>query len=166
MAKVYFGCSMRGGYPNVSLYELSRIVEAIEDLGHVLASKHQTNKKISSDKNKETLIHDRDYEWMRQSDVGVFEISNPSLGTGAEISDMANMRKPVLCLYKRLFDRTASCPANMKRPHRQLCSRFTNTLGSDDSNRFSNFDKPLSCKVSSITFDTKTTQNNDTGRII
>jgi len=39
------------------------------------------------------FIHDRDFQWLLESDVGVFEISNPSLGVGSEISDMIYARK-------------------------------------------------------------------------
>lgn len=101
--KVYFGCSMRGGYPNVSLLELSKIPLAIEALGHKLESHHQTDKDyIEHDARRhENIIHDRDFEWLKKADLGIFEISNPSLGTGAEISDMVHLGKPVLCLYKR-----------------------------------------------------------------
>ena len=104
--KVYFGCSMRGGYPNVSFEDLAEIARVIEDLGFYLESHHQTDKKYISheehvhNKKHETIIHDRDYDWMKEADIGIFEISNHSLGTGAEISDMIHMGKPVLCLYK------------------------------------------------------------------
>ena len=45
-------------------------------------------------------IHDRDYSWLLESDAGIFEISNPSLGVGSEISDMIHVGKPVLLLYR------------------------------------------------------------------
>ncbi|MDD4409741.1 MAG: hypothetical protein PHW52_03780 [Candidatus Pacebacteria bacterium] len=99
---VFFGCSMRGSHSNVSCEELARIPSIIEGLGYGLASKHQTEEGIIGRENllAKTDIHDRDYEWLLSSDSGVFEISNPSLGVGAEISDMVHDGKPVLCVYK------------------------------------------------------------------
>ena len=97
---------MRGGYPNVSFEDLAEIAREIESLGFHLESHHQTDKNyISKDekhheKSYETKIHDKDYKWLTESEVGIFEISNHSLGTGAEISDMIHLKKPVLCLYK------------------------------------------------------------------
>jgi len=68
-----------------------------------LASTHQTQKGVIQKENKLTkkAIHDRDYAWLKEADVGVFEISNPSLGVGGEISDMVHLGKPVLCLFKK-----------------------------------------------------------------
>lgn len=45
------------------------------------------------------VIHNRDWEYLEWSQVGIFEISNPSLGVGAEISDIRHMGRPVLCLW-------------------------------------------------------------------
>jgi 8-oxo-dGTP pyrophosphatase MutT (NUDIX family) len=99
---VYFGCSMLGGYALVSREELAGFPKLIEELGYRLASDHQTQPGVLEREAKlePTLIHDRDYQWLLDSDVGVFEISNPSLGVGSEISDMIYAGKPVLMLFK------------------------------------------------------------------
>lgn len=110
MVKVYFGCAIRGGTPNVTREEIAHIAHEIKDLGHSLMSEHAVSKGvIDSEKTKKNIfIHDRDYAWMKKADVGIFEISNPSLGVGAEISDMIKLKKPVLCLYKRGLDNNVS----------------------------------------------------------
>lgn len=102
MLKVFFGCSMRGGQSNVSREDLAIFPLIIEELGYEVASKHQTEAGIIEEENKKskTYIHDRDYKWLMESDLGIFEISNASLGVGGEISDMANLNKPVLCIFK------------------------------------------------------------------
>jgi len=102
-ATVYFGCSMAGGYANVRREALAEFPGIIVNLGHRLATDHQTRPGIIEKEAKlqETYIHDRDYRWMMESDLGVFEISNPSLGVGGEISDMIHMGKPVLLLFKK-----------------------------------------------------------------
>ncbi|MCK9393824.1 MAG: nucleoside 2-deoxyribosyltransferase [Candidatus Paceibacterota bacterium] len=98
---VFFGCSMRGGHANISREKLAIIPSIIEELGCELVSKHQTVEGIIKKENffTKSQIHDRDYEWLLDSDLGIFEISNPSLGVGAEISDMVHNKKPVLCVY-------------------------------------------------------------------
>ncbi len=100
--KIFFGCSMRGGYSTLELKEVAKIPELIESLGYELASKHQTERDVitKEDNLEPNEIHDRDYEWLKESDIGIFEISNPSLGVGGEISDMVHLGKPVLCVYK------------------------------------------------------------------
>jgi hypothetical protein len=108
---VYFGCSMLGGYAAVSREEIARLQKRIAELGYRLASDHQTQPGVLEREAKlePSLIHDRDYRWLLDSDVGVFEISNPSLGVGSEISDMIYAGKPVLMLFKHgLEDKISS----------------------------------------------------------
>ena len=99
---VYFGCSMLGGYAAVCREEIARLHKRISELGYRLASDHQTQPDILEREAKlePSFIHDRDCQWLLDSDVGVFEISNPSLGVGSEISDMISAGKPVLMLFK------------------------------------------------------------------
>ena len=65
---------MRGGYPNVSFEDLAEIARVIEESGLHLESHHQTSKKYISheenihNKKHETIIHDRDYEWMKEAE--------------------------------------------------------------------------------------------------
>ena len=107
---VYFGCSMAGGYGAVPREEIARLHNRIAELGYRLASDHQTQSGIMEREAKlgPLFIHDRDYQWLLDSDVGVFEISNPSLGVGSEISDMIYARKPVLMLFKHGLENKVS----------------------------------------------------------
>lgn len=102
---VYFGCSMLGGYAAVPREEIARLQEHIGELGYRLATDHQTQPGVLEREAKlePASVHDRDYQWLLDSDVGVFEISNPSLGVGSEISDMISSGKPVLMLFKNGF---------------------------------------------------------------
>ncbi len=110
MANVFFGCSMRGGYDKVSQKELGRILEIIEELGNTILSKHQTQENIFEEEDKltKTEIFERDYEWLLGADAGIFEITNASTGTGAEITHLSGMQKHVLCLYKEQHLTTTS----------------------------------------------------------
>jgi hypothetical protein len=99
---IYFGCSMLGGYALVSKEDIAGFPKLIRELGYQLASDHQTQPGVLEREAKlePTFIHDRDYQWLLDSDLGVFEISNPSLGVGSEISDMIYAGKPILMLFK------------------------------------------------------------------
>jgi hypothetical protein len=99
---VYFGCSMLGGYALVSRKDIAGFPKLIRKLGYLLASDHQLQPGVLEREAKlePTFIHDRDYQWLLDSDVGVFEISNPSLGVGSDISDMIYAGKPILMLFK------------------------------------------------------------------
>jgi hypothetical protein len=107
---VYFGCSMLGGYANLRREDLAEFPKVILELGHRLATDHQTQPGIIEKEAvlEQAYIHDRDYRWMMESDLGVFEISNPSLGVGGEISDMIHMGKPVLLLFKKGLEKKVS----------------------------------------------------------
>ncbi len=107
---VYFGCSMLGGYANVSREDLAGFPGMIVEMGHQVASDHQTRPGVIERESKldPAYIHDRDYQWMLESDIGIFEISNPSLGVGGEISDMIHMGKPVLLLFKKGLEEKVS----------------------------------------------------------
>ena len=100
--KVFFACSMRGGYGTVGLEFLKKIPTALEELDLELMSKHQTQDNIisSEDQISTISIHNRDYEWIEGCDLMIAEITNPSLGVGAEISDAIYLGKPVLGLYQ------------------------------------------------------------------
>ena len=95
----------------MSKEEIARLQKRVAELGYRLASDHQTQPGVLEREAKmgTVFIHDRDYQWLLDSDVGVFEISNPSLGVGSEISDMIYAGKPVLMLFKRgLQDKISS----------------------------------------------------------
>ena len=100
--KIFFGCAMLGGYPNVSREVLAEFPRIIRGLGYVLISDHQTRPGVIEEEASmdPAYIHDRDYAWLMEADGGVFEISNPSLGVGGEISDMIHLGKPVLLLFR------------------------------------------------------------------
>ncbi len=46
-------------------------------------------------------IHDRDMDWVRESDLVVAEVTIPSLGVGYEIGRAIELGKPVLSLFKK-----------------------------------------------------------------
>ena len=108
--RVFFSCSMRGGYSRVAQEELREIPDIIEALGLVLISRHQTSENFMENESKltEQEIHDRDYRWLKEADLVIAEITNPSLGVGAEIADAVNLGIPVLCVYKTEYEHQIS----------------------------------------------------------
>ena len=107
---VFFSCSMRGGFKRLAQEELRKMPDIIEELGMVVISRHQTSERFMEIESRLTdkEIHDRDYRWLKDADMVIAEITNPSLGVGAEIADAVNLGIPVLGVYKKEFEEQVS----------------------------------------------------------
>lgn len=110
MAKIYFACSMRGGFSNLPQEELGKIPDIIESLGHTLMTKHNVSPTFEDDEKDQTDkdIHDQDYTWLLECEALVAEISNPSLGVGGEISDAVHLGKPILLIHQKGLENPVS----------------------------------------------------------
>ncbi len=53
-------------------------------------------------------IHDRDIEWLRESDLIIAEVTQPSLGVGYEIGRALEWGKPIITLYRNNEDKKLS----------------------------------------------------------
>ena len=108
--RVFFSCSMRGGYGRVAQEALRKIPDIIEALGMKVISRHQTHADFIERESNLTdrQIHDRDYRWLQEADLVIAEITNPSLGVGAEIADAVNLGIPVLGVYKKEYENQLS----------------------------------------------------------
>lgn len=126
MVKIFFGCSMRGGFPHTSQDELRQLADIIETIGGKLMSRHQVSPTFSDEESAFAArdIHDRDYDWLLGAELGVWEISNPSLGVGSEISDFIYQGKPVLCLYKKELEKTLSAYISGKQGSKHVKTPF------------------------------------------
>ncbi|MAQ44030.1 MAG: nucleoside 2-deoxyribosyltransferase [Candidatus Marinimicrobia bacterium] len=99
--RIYFAGSIRGGRDDVELY--IDIIEYLKNFGEVL-TEHIGNQIISSDgeNNMSDLdIHDRDMNWLLDSDIIIAEVTNPSLGVGYEIGRAIENNKKIICLYRK-----------------------------------------------------------------
>jgi 2'-deoxynucleoside 5'-phosphate N-hydrolase len=113
--KIYFAGSIRGGRGDSELY--SQIIDYLKGFGEVL-TEHVGDKSLGSlgeAARTDRYIHDRDLDWILQSDVVVAEVSTPSLGVGYEIGRAIEHKKRILCLYrpeegKRLSGMIAGSP--------------------------------------------------------
>ena len=117
---------MRSGFGSVSQEDLRRIQMSVKDLGHQLVTEHQTSATFEEDEapNTNIQIHDRDYGFLVRAEIGIFEISNPSLGVGGEISDMVHLGRPVLCLLKRGLEKSVSAYTQGKQGSRYVTTPF------------------------------------------
>lgn len=106
--KIYFCGSIRGGRALASTYE--KIISMLQKKGTVL-TEHVGSDEVIQQKDRvlsDREIHDRDLNWIVQSDVLVAEVTVPSLGVGYEIGRAIEMGKAVLCLYDAGSDRPLS----------------------------------------------------------
>jgi len=106
--KIYFCGSIRGGRDLALIY--AKMIEILGSFGEVLTEhlgsneEIETKDRILSDKE----IHDRDMQWIVESDLLVAEVTVPSLGVGYEIGRAIEMGKPVLCLFQKETEYTLS----------------------------------------------------------
>lgn len=101
--KIYFAASIRAGRQDVSIYEL--LIGHIKQFGEVL-TEHVGDYSLSKKGQNfsDQYIHDRDIEWLLNSDVVIAEVTTPSLGTGYELGVAVSNKIPTLCLFRIATD--------------------------------------------------------------
>jgi len=105
---IYFCGSIRGGRDLASIY--AEIIAMLGSYGRVL-TEHLGSDEVIEAKDRvlsDKEIHDRDLQWIVESDLLVAEVTVPSLGVGYEIGRAIEMGKPVLCLFKQGSEYTIS----------------------------------------------------------
>lgn len=102
--KVYFACSITGGRDSAHLYQ--PIVDAIKESGAELLSEIFASDKIDAKKGvgakrnmSKADIWKWDLDWVREADVIIAEVTQPSLGVGYEIAKAEQWNKPILALF-------------------------------------------------------------------
>ena len=105
--KVYFACSIRGGRNDAQLY--GDLALYIKTKATLLTEIFADGKLTAQGMNKPSPeIWKTDTTWVRESDVVIAEVSNPSLGVGYEIAKAEEWGKPVLALFREEGDRRLS----------------------------------------------------------
>ena len=105
--KVYFACSIRGGRDDAALY--AELALHIKSTATLLTEIFADGKLTSQGMNKPTIeIWTTDTNWVKESDVVIAEVTNPSLGVGYEIAKAEEWGKPVLALFREEGDRRLS----------------------------------------------------------
>ena len=90
---------IRGGRDNLDNCKF--IVNFLIDKGHEVLNKHVIADNVLDRENKliPKQIHDRDEDWLKESDMVIAEVTNPSLGAGIEIGYAIMLNKKVYALY-------------------------------------------------------------------
>ncbi len=99
--KIYFAGSIRGGRDDAILY--LKIINELKQYGQVL-TEHVGDEdlRISGEEDKsDKFIHDRDMDWIFESDVIIAEVTTPSLGVGYEIAMAIQLKKHVFCFFDK-----------------------------------------------------------------
>ncbi|MBE9517496.1 MAG: nucleoside 2-deoxyribosyltransferase [Bacteroidetes bacterium] len=105
---IYFCGSIRGGRDLASTY--AEMIAMLGSYGRVL-TEHLGSDEVIEAKDRvlsDKEIHDRDLQWIVESDMLVAEVTVPSLGVGYEIGRAIEMGKPALCLFKQGSEYTIS----------------------------------------------------------
>jgi hypothetical protein len=97
--KIYFAGSIRGGRQDQGLYE--QIITLLAKYGSVL-TEHVSDKNltVSGENLMSDFIYRRDMDWLKESDILVAEVTQPSLGVGYEIAQAEIMGKKMLCIHR------------------------------------------------------------------
>ena len=111
--KVYFAGSIRGGRDKADNYK--KIAEYIEEYAEIL-DKHVVDPKLSSkgESMSKDEIYERDINWIKQSDLRIAEVSNPSRGVGYEIAYAERLNKKIICLCENTANLSAMISGNPK----------------------------------------------------
>ena len=105
--KIYFAGSISAGREDQPLYE--KIVALLKEYGTVATELiGSPNLRASGEHLSDKEIHDRDMEWLLQSECVVAEVTHPSLGVGYEIARACAAGIPVLALFRTQSDRRLS----------------------------------------------------------
>lgn len=104
---IYFAASIRGGRDYASDYQ--KLIAHLAAYGKVLTEHIADNALLAMEAHlSDKQIHDRDVQWLRESDVVVAEVTQTSLGVGYELATALFLDKPVLCLFNNSQGRQLS----------------------------------------------------------
>lgn len=108
---IYFAGSIRGGRQFAADY--TEIIKYISSYGKVLTEHIADEALLVQEKHlSDKEIHDRDLEWLTQSDCVVAEVTQTSLGVGYELATALFINKPVLCLFNPNYGTRLSAMIN------------------------------------------------------
>ncbi len=99
MKKIYFAGSIRGGRDKAEDYK--KIVDILKK-DAIILDEHVANPKLGStgEKISNEDIYKRDINWLKECNLLIAEVTNPSLGVGYEIGYAERFAKKIICLYE------------------------------------------------------------------
>lgn len=99
--KIYFAGSITGGRVDAELY--AHIILELQKHGEVLTEHLGLSTLTAYGEDKPLReIFERDVAWVREADVVVAEVTQPSLGVGYELGLAESLGKQILCYIVRL----------------------------------------------------------------
>lgn len=105
--KIYFAGSITGGRADADLY--AQIILELQKYGSVLTEHLGLSTLTAYGEDKPLReIFERDVAWVREADVVVAEVTQPSLGVGYELGLAESLGKQVLCLHRPVTGRRLS----------------------------------------------------------
>lgn len=105
--KIYFAGSITGGRDDAELY--AQIITELQKYGEVLTEHLGLSTLTAYGEDKPLQeIYARDVAWVREADVIVAEVTQPSLGVGYELGLAESLGKRVLCLRRPVDGRRLS----------------------------------------------------------
>lgn len=109
--KIYFAGAICGGRDKAEDYK--KIADYIEEYAEIL-DKHVVDPKlnVTGESIKATEIYERDIKWIKQSDIVIAEVTNPSLGVGYEIGYAEKLGKKIICLCEKNANLSAMISGN------------------------------------------------------
>ena len=120
--KIYFAGSIRGGREDSEIYR--EIISELKKYGDVLTEHFGDDVIVREigERLTDRSIHDKDMDWLMESDILVAEVTKPSLGVGYEIGRAVENHKKILCIYrpshvKRLSAMIAGSSGVVVRPY-------------------------------------------------
>ncbi|MFS7404404.1 nucleoside 2-deoxyribosyltransferase [Carnobacterium maltaromaticum] len=97
---IYFAGSIRAGREDVPIYE--NMIAYLKEIGTV-STEHVGDYSLSirgQNQLDDSFIHDRDLEWLKNSDIVVAEVTVASLGVGYELATAIQWKIPVIALFR------------------------------------------------------------------
>lgn len=108
--KIYFAGSIKGGREDVSIYQ--SIIFSLKKYGEILTEHIGDEKYVTierGDTEGAKKIYNQALERIKESEILVAEVSQPSLGVGYEIAYAESINKKILCLYREGAVHDISC---------------------------------------------------------
>lgn len=104
---IYFAGSIRGGTDDFDIYVT--LIDELKKYGDVF-TEHIGREGLADLREELTPkdIYERDMAWLKNADLVIAEVTQPSLGVGYEVATAEALGKRILCLYRPLPDRHVS----------------------------------------------------------
>jgi 2'-deoxynucleoside 5'-phosphate N-hydrolase len=100
--KIYYAAAIRGAHLTDNVFLHKQIIQHL--LQHyIVLTEHLADgslKEIAETNLTDKEIHERDINLVKEADIIIAEVSNPSLGVGYELGRAVEMKKKILCLYR------------------------------------------------------------------